>query len=104
MKRTFEITIGSYQCYVGMEIRRDRVKKKIYIGQQACIMKLVRKYNLEDNIPTSTPVDAHVKLTSGAFSAGVYTATNFGIKKCIIAVIPANAALSLRKRRRCVIT
>ncbi|GLV46551.1 hypothetical protein CBL_21308, partial [Carabus blaptoides fortunei] len=39
-KRSFEMTIGRCQCYVGTEIRRDRCKKKIYIGQQAYIKKL----------------------------------------------------------------
>lgn len=63
MKENFEMTTGNCQYYVGMEIRRDRAKKKISIGQQAYIKKLVLKFNQRDAIPINTPADVNVKLT-----------------------------------------
>ncbi|XP_024890178.1 uncharacterized protein LOC112468471 [Temnothorax curvispinosus] len=65
MKRNFELTIGNCQYYVGMEIRSDRAKKGMCIGQQAYIKKLISKYHLVDAVTASTLADAYVKLTKG---------------------------------------
>lgn len=64
LQNTFKITLGKANYYVGFEIKRDREKKTISISQGAYIDKIIRKFNMEDSKPISTPADIGTFLTS----------------------------------------
>ena len=44
MKQTFDITIGNQPCLVGVEIKRDNIKKKMFIQQYAYTCKIIDKF------------------------------------------------------------
>lgn len=53
----FEMTIlGELRKFLGMEITWDRKAKKIFVHQTPIIEKLLRRFELENVKPTSTPM------------------------------------------------
>lgn len=62
LKGEFDVKVFSTLYYLGMEIRRDA--SKIHICQTGYIKKLLRKFNMHDARPVSTPVES-VQSTSG---------------------------------------
>lgn len=62
LSNNFNITTGSDNCYVGVEFKRDRVNKKIFINQKNYINKLINKFNMSECKTASTPADCNVIL------------------------------------------
>ncbi len=56
--------LGAAKKILGMEIIRDRKAGKLYLSQQGYIEKVLRRFNMHDAKPVSTPLAAHFKLSS----------------------------------------
>lgn len=63
MRQLFEIQIGSPDCFVGLEIKRDREKKVIQVSQRGYIERILKRFNMSECKPVVTPGDTTVKLT-----------------------------------------
>lgn len=63
LSKTFRITYGEHNYYVGLEIHRDRLNKSIKINQYSYIKKILRKFNMDDANTISTPSDCNTYLT-----------------------------------------
>ena len=62
LRDTFEVTVNEPDCYVGMEIKRDRESKSITISQRGYIARVLERFGLSDSKPVVSPIDASVKL------------------------------------------
>jgi len=60
----FEIKINDPECFVGLEIKRDRAAKKMFINQQSYITKMMEKFNMQDCKPNAIPADSNNELTN----------------------------------------
>jgi len=65
LRKYVEITdLGELHWLLGIEIRRDRQARTISMSQRAYLESTIRRYNLEDVKPYSTPMETNIKLTS----------------------------------------
>jgi len=55
--------LGEAKFVLGIEIERDRDRRKIHLNQQQYIENVLQRYNMTDCKPVSTPMEASVKLT-----------------------------------------
>ena len=62
MKKKFEVTIGNAAYYVGMEIKRNRAKKTIFMSQTAYLKKVIDKFGMTDANGLKVPADPNEKL------------------------------------------
>jgi hypothetical protein len=56
--------LGAAKKILGMEIIRERHAGKLYLSQQGYIEKVLRRFNMHGAKPVSTPLAAHVRLSS----------------------------------------
>ena len=56
--------LGAAKKILGMEISRDRPSGKVYLSQKGYIDKVLRRFNMHNAKPVSTPLAAHFKLSS----------------------------------------
>jgi len=56
--------LGPANKILGMQIHRDRSKKKIWLSQKNYLKKILRHFNMEDYKPISTPLPINFKLSS----------------------------------------
>lgn len=63
LKSKFSITENKSDSFVGLQIKRIRKKKQIFIHQQTYIECILRRFEMYDAKPVSTPADPHVTLT-----------------------------------------
>ena len=63
LEEEFKITKGDCSCYVGLQIKRDRQRKTITVGQQSYLKKLFLRFNMQDAKPASTPGNSKEKLS-----------------------------------------
>jgi ATP-binding cassette subfamily B (MDR/TAP) protein 1 len=49
---------------LGMQIHRDRSKRKIWLSQKNYLKKILRRFNMQDCKPISTPLPINFKLSS----------------------------------------
>jgi Reverse transcriptase (RNA-dependent DNA polymerase) len=54
--------LGPVSWLVGLAITRDRSKRALSISQEAYINSVIRRFNLEDSKPLSTPIDSNTRL------------------------------------------
>ena len=64
LEKKFEITVGVLANYVGMEIEYDTQNASIFIHQTNYIRQMLRRFNMEDATPVTTPADPHTNLYS----------------------------------------
>ena len=62
LRATFEVTVNDPDCYVGMEIERDRKAKTITISQSGYIARVLERFGLSDSKPVVTPIESSIKL------------------------------------------
>ena len=77
LRKHVEVTdLGELHWMLGIEVRRDREACTIHLSQRAYIDSILRRYNLNDLRPLSTPMDTQVWLTSehAPASAGEFAA------------------------------
>ena len=56
--------LGAAKKILGMEIIRERKSGKLYLSQQGYIEKVLRRFNMQDTKPVSTPLASHFRLSS----------------------------------------
>ena len=56
--------LGPARKILGMEILRDRQKKKLWLSQKAYILKVLARFNMESSKPVKVPIASHFKLSS----------------------------------------
>jgi hypothetical protein len=60
-----EITdLGELHWILGIEVRRERENKKIFLSQRAYLDSILRRYGLDELKPVSLPMETSIKLTS----------------------------------------
>ena len=57
--------LGAGRKILGMEIGRDRKSGLLFLSQCSYILKVLRRFNMHDSNPVSTPIVPHFKLSSG---------------------------------------
>ena len=60
LRKTFDVTVNDPDCYVGMEIERDRKAKTITISQSGYIARVLERFGLSDSKPAVTPIESSV--------------------------------------------
>lgn len=63
MSKAFEVKVGDPSCFVGLELKRDRIKRTIEVCQAGYIEKILERYNMTNCTPAITPGDSSLKLT-----------------------------------------
>jgi hypothetical protein len=64
------MTSGPTDCFIGLEITRDRPRKKLYLTQSIFIEKLITKFRMNDcNLP-DVPADPCSRLTVASCPTG----------------------------------
>jgi hypothetical protein len=63
MDEKFAISVGDPDCFVGMQLTRDREKKTISISQSGYIRKILESVGMENCRPTITPGETKTSLT-----------------------------------------
>ena len=62
LSRKFDIKdLGKLQYFLGMKVVQKGENKSIWIGQPAYTENLLKKFNMQNSKPTSTPVDVNTK-------------------------------------------
>jgi hypothetical protein len=56
--------LGAVKKILGMEITRERHSDKLYLSQKGYIEKVLRRFNMHDAKPMSTPLAANFRLSS----------------------------------------
>ena len=56
--------LGPANKILGMQIHRDRSKRKIWLSQKNYLKKILRCFNMQDCKPISTPLPVNFKLSS----------------------------------------
>ena len=63
LRENFQITEGTPNEFIGMEIKRDRVKGELKVSQPYYIDKIIKKFGMSDANPVSTPVEPGTRLS-----------------------------------------
>ena len=66
LQSKFEMTVGSGNCFVGLQIQRNRRLRTIHVNQNYYILNILQKFGLSDCSPNSLPADPHAQLTKTA--------------------------------------
>jgi len=56
--------LGPANKILGMQIHQDRSKRKIWLSQKNYLKKILRRFNMQDYKPISTPLPINFKLSS----------------------------------------
>jgi hypothetical protein len=65
LRKHVEVTdLGELHWMLGIEVKRDHAGRTMHLSQQAYIDAILRRYNLDDLKPLSTPMDHQVRLSS----------------------------------------
>ena len=66
LAREFDMKdLGPANKILGMKINRDRKDRKIWLSQKNYLRKVLRRFNMQDCKPISTPLPINCKLSSG---------------------------------------
>ena len=56
--------LGELHWILGIEVRRERENKKIFLSQRAYLDSILRRYGLDELKPVSLPMETSIKLTT----------------------------------------
>ena len=70
LKEKFKITWEVANCYLGVEIARNREAKTILLHQTAYARSILERFKMMDSNPNATPADTKIKLTKNVNSDG----------------------------------
>ncbi|RDX83165.1 hypothetical protein CR513_35947, partial [Mucuna pruriens] len=56
--------LGPINKILGMQIHRDRKDRKVWLSQKNYLLKILRRFNMQDCKPISTPLPTNFKLSS----------------------------------------
>lgn len=65
LKKQFEITIGDGTYFVGLEIKRDRDKRELFISQENYLCRVLNKFNMTTAKAVAIPFEAGAHLDAG---------------------------------------
>jgi len=60
----FEMTSGPAECFVGIQITRDRPRRQMFLSQSNYFCRILKKFCMTDCKPHTTPADPHGRLTT----------------------------------------
>ena len=63
LAKQFEMTSGPADCFVGIQIARDRLRKTIHVSQENYIKRLLEKFGLSDCSTRVVPADPFTRLS-----------------------------------------
>ena len=63
LAKQFEMTSGPADCFVGIQIARDRLRKTIHVSQENYIKRLLEKFGLSDYSTRVVPADPFTRLS-----------------------------------------
>lgn len=61
LKCKFEVTVMDPNCFVGLQIYRDRPKRLMLVNQQYYTEKIIKRFELHNSKPLSTPMETNQK-------------------------------------------
>ena len=56
--------IGATNYILGMEIKRDRTKRKLWLNQRKYVKTILQKFSMHDSKPVKVPIPIGVKLSA----------------------------------------
>jgi hypothetical protein len=56
--------LGAANYILGMEIKRDRAKRKLWLNQRKYVETILQRFNMEDGKPVKVPIPVGVKLSA----------------------------------------
>ena len=56
--------LGATKNILGMKILRDRVVRRLSLSHKGYIEKVIRRFNMQNAKPVTTPLAAHFKFSS----------------------------------------
>ena len=59
--------LGAAKKILGMEILRDRVARRLSLSQKGYIEKVLRRFNMQNAKPATTPLATHFRLSSALY-------------------------------------
>lgn len=62
MKERFSITINDAKCFIGFEIEKNEDTDSLFIHQRNYTQNILKRFNMENCKPVSTPSDPHITL------------------------------------------
>ena len=62
LQKTFKVTHGPMDYYVGFQVHRDPVTHTIIVNQARYITDIIRRFQLENVNTVTTPADTHLPL------------------------------------------
>lgn len=68
MRVNFEITVGDSEYFLGMQVKRDRIKNNIFVNQSMYIENILVRFNLADANSLSMPADSNSKLKASDYN------------------------------------
>ena len=55
--------LGAANYILGMEIKRDQAKRKIWVNQRKYVEVILQKFNMQDSKPVKVPIPVGVRLS-----------------------------------------
>ena len=62
LRKTFDVTVNEPDCYVGMEVKRNREARTISISQSGYISRMLERFGLSDAKTVVSPMEPSVNL------------------------------------------
>src|SRR3984885_6587080 len=56
--------LGAANYILGMEIKRDREKRKLWLNQRKYVETILQKFNMQDSKPVKVPIPVGVRLSA----------------------------------------
>jgi transposase InsO family protein len=63
LNQQFEITIAQAECFVGIEISRDRSLRSIHLSQSHAVRRTLQEFNMSECKERGSPADKHAALS-----------------------------------------
>ena len=67
LKSNFEIKVSDPSIFVGVQIKRDRKNKSIFLHQNSYVNKILEKYGMNESHPISIPAEPGLNLAISQF-------------------------------------
>jgi len=88
LKQKFEISILETKCFLGLELHRDRERRRIFITQRRYINKVVERFELNHGKAVSTLFDVHQRLgKDGCLDGKDHATINVPYREAIVALL-----------------
>ncbi len=65
LSKTFQMRIGKAEQFVGLTINRDRRERTIHLSQENYILKMLKRFTMENCFPVNTPFEPGHDTTAG---------------------------------------